>query len=84
MKRAFKLYIDEGIEESLNLDYKAAGALGKTDGKKKEISKDVSAMANSDGGRIIYGVPEQWSSSRSHRSRQSTGEFSKEWLEHVS
>ena len=51
-------YIDDGIEESLNLDYKAAGALAKTDGKKKEITKDVSAMANSDGGIIIYGVTE--------------------------
>ena len=38
-------YIDDGIEESLNLDYKAAGALAKTDGKRKEITKDVSAMA---------------------------------------
>ena len=42
-------YIDDGVEESLNLDYKAAGALAKTDGKRKEITKDVSAMANSEG-----------------------------------
>jgi predicted HTH transcriptional regulator len=47
-------------EESLTLEYKAAGALALT-GKRDfrdEISKDVSSMANSAGGRIIYGVSE--------------------------
>jgi predicted HTH transcriptional regulator len=45
-------------EESLTLEYKAAAALALT-GKRDfrdEISKDVSSMANSAGGRIIYGV----------------------------
>jgi hypothetical protein len=45
-------------EESLTLEYKAAKALTAT-GKRDfrdEISKDVSSMANSAGGRIIYGV----------------------------
>lgn len=51
-------YIDEKVEENIHLDYKAADALLKTEGKKKEISKDVSAFANSDGGTIIYGVKE--------------------------
>jgi hypothetical protein len=40
-------YVDDEIEESLTLDYKAAGSLDRTDGKKKEITKDISAMANS-------------------------------------
>lgn len=75
-------YIDDGIEESLNLDYKAAGALGKSDGKKKEITKDVSAMANSDGGLIFYGMHEQ-----NHLPGPidpfNRGNFSKEWLEQV-
>lgn len=75
-------YIDDGIEESLNLDYKAAGALGKTDGKRREITKDVSAMANSDGGKIIYGLIEQ-----NHLPGSidpvKRSDFSKEWLEHV-
>jgi predicted HTH transcriptional regulator len=40
------------IEENSNLDYKATDSLNKTlDSKKKEIAKDVSAMANSDGGK---------------------------------
>jgi hypothetical protein len=50
--------ISSRTEESLTLEYKAAGALALT-GKRDfrdEISKDVSSMANSAGGRIIYGV----------------------------
>lgn len=42
--------IDSEVEENLNLDYKAAGALEKNPKKKDEVSKDVSAMANSAGG----------------------------------
>lgn len=52
-------YINDGIEESRTIEYKAADALDSTsDSKKKEIAKDVSAMANSAGGIIIYGVKE--------------------------
>jgi predicted HTH transcriptional regulator len=51
-------HIKDGVEENLNLDYKAADALGTSDGKKKEITKDVSAFANSAGGIIIYGIKE--------------------------
>lgn len=42
--------------EDLGLDYKKSEALDKT--KKDEISKDVSAMANSAGGVLIYGLDE--------------------------
>ena len=52
-----KLIADQ-VEDNLHLDYKAADALAKTDGKKKEVSKDISALANSDGGIIIYGIKE--------------------------
>jgi hypothetical protein len=51
-------YIDDEEEESLTLDYKAADALAKSDGKKTEITKDVSAIANSAGGTIVYGLKE--------------------------
>lgn len=71
----------------MHLDYKAAGALGKTDGKKKEIAKDVSAFANSDGGVIIYGVSEYNDKEKEHLPEKldpiDRTEFSKEWLEHV-
>lgn len=50
--------IDNQVQESIDLDFKAADALQKTDCKKDEISKDVSAFANSAGGTIVYGVRE--------------------------
>jgi hypothetical protein len=76
-------HIDDEIEESTTLDYKAAPALGKD--KKDEITKDVSAMANADGGILIYGLKE-------HPTRRHVVEkldpidrtkFSKEWLDQV-
>ena len=78
-------YIDDGVEESLNLDYKAAAALAKTDGKRKEITKDVSAMANSEGGIIIYGVSEDTAIRHLPGNIDSIDRtvFSKEWIEHV-
>ena len=39
-----------GEQESLVLDYKSCDALAKTDKKKDELSKDVSAFADSAGG----------------------------------
>ncbi|MHC5728507.1 MAG: AlbA family DNA-binding domain-containing protein, partial [Nostoc sp.] len=51
--------IKDGVQESLELDYKECPAIFPlTDGKKKELSKDVSAFANSAGGIIIYGIKE--------------------------
>lgn len=49
--------ISNKVMESIHLDYKAGNALN--NGKPGEISKDVSAFANSDGGCIIYGVAEK-------------------------
>ncbi len=74
--------IDNGIEESINVDFKASGSLSKDEMKKKEISKDVSAFANSNGGIIIYGLTE-----KNHKADSFSfidGDiFSKEWLEQV-
>ena len=82
-----KQYIDDEIEENLNLDYKAAAALGKSDSKKKEITKDISAMANSDGGLIIYGIMEYQDPNRKHLPEKidpiDRTQFSKEWLEQI-
>ena len=78
--------ISDGVEESLSLEYKSAPALGKSDGKKAEIVKDVSAFANSSGGTVIYGVAEFQSDQR-HRPEKIDAvdrrEFSKEWLEQI-
>jgi len=79
--------IDNPTEESLILEYKSAEALGKNDAKKKEITKDVSAMANSAGGVILYGVKEYDEPAKRHLPEKIDGinrnEFSKEWIEQV-
>ena len=77
-----KWLIDNNAEESLTLEFKAAGALGKKDLKKKEIGKDVSAFANSAGGIIFYGIEE-----KEHKAADFSfidgNEFTKEWIENV-
>lgn len=72
------------IGESNTLEYKSCDSLGRTDGKKREISKDVSAFANSAGGMIVYGVIEN----SSHEPESidvgyDPGDISGEWLEQV-
>lgn len=74
--------IENEAEESIHLDFKAAGALGKNYEKKKEICKDVSAFANSDGGTIIYGIFED-NHKASSLSFIDGNEYTKEWLEQI-
>lgn len=80
-------FIDNQIEESNTLDYKAADALGISDGKKNELSKDVSAFANSNGGTIIYGIKEYNDAQRKHKPESidpiNRTVISKEWIEQV-
>ena len=75
------------VEENVHLDYKAADALQKTAGIKKEVSKDISAFANSDGGIVIYGVKEFTESAKKHLPEKidpiDRNLISKEWLEQV-
>lgn len=77
-----KSLIDNEVEESIYLDFKDAKALDKNDLKKKEISKDVSAFANSDGGIIVYGISE-----KNHKADHITfidgNIYTKEWLEQI-
>ena len=74
--------ITNEVEENIHLDYKAAGALEKDDKKRTEITKDISAFANSDGGIIVYGVSEE-----DHKPKEINpidGRiYTKEWLENV-
>jgi hypothetical protein len=74
--------ISIGAEESINLDYKACGSLDLIDSRKNEISKDVSAFANSDGGIIIYGIAEANHKADSLSFIDGTI-YTKEWLEQV-
>lgn len=80
-------FIDNQIEESNTLDYKAADALAMTDGKKNELSKDVSAFANSNGGTIIYGIKEFNDAPSKHKPESidpiNRTVISKEWIEQV-
>src|SRR5262249_53838282 len=77
--------IEEDIQQSLTLDYKDARALEKTDQKRNELCKDVSAFANSAGGQIIYGIQENGH----HPFRVqdvdavSSADISREWVEQV-
>ena len=58
-KQKLDQMIVDKVEESLTLEYKRAAALDKKDDKKKaELTKDVSAFANSSGGVLVYGIAE--------------------------
>jgi hypothetical protein len=51
--------IQDKVEERHHLEYKQCAALDLGDNQRKtELSKDVSALANSSGGTIIYGIVE--------------------------
>lgn len=50
--------IAEQVEESTHIEFKRG--INKDDGNwRNELAKDISAMANSDGGMIIYGIEEK-------------------------
>ena len=69
------------------MEFKAAAALGPDARQKTEITKDVSAMANSAGGTLIYGLAQFHASASRHLPERidpiSRTAFSKEWLEHI-
>ena len=75
--------IKDQVAESLSLDYKASAALQRTDGKKTELSKDVSAFANSAGGVLVYGIHENGHIPTHIDDGSDPDEISKEWLEQV-
>ncbi len=80
--------LNNKVEENINLDYKAAGALQKADSKTtNEISKDVSAFANSNGGVIIYGIKEGSTRGNQHLPESfdpiERTVINKEWLEQI-
>jgi len=80
-------FITSEIEESLTLEYKSAEALDRVDAKKKEITKDVSAMANSAGGILIYGISEFSVENKRHLPERITPvdrrKYPREWVEQI-
>jgi hypothetical protein len=77
--------IKNKTEENLNLDYKASDSLKRNDKSTSEISKDVSAFANSDGGIIIYGINEDPKNRHLPHEIDAVDRrlISKEWLEQI-
>ena len=86
-QETLQAYIDDGVQESQRIEYKAAEALGKSDPRKIQITKDVSAMANAAGGIIIYGMREHDAPEKRHLPEKLDGIdrtiFTREWLDQV-
>lgn len=81
----FQKMVDAQIEETLTLEYKASPALTRDSKNVLELCKDVSAMANSAGGQIIYGIEED---KKTHKpSRVDNGvtdeKITREWLHQI-
>lgn len=76
--------IAAGIQENLGLEFKRCDALQNTDAKKDELSKDVSAFANSAGGELIYGIVEDTRLPTSiDTGFDLRGPITREWIEQV-
>jgi len=79
--------ISSQTEENISLDYKASESFGRNDSRKAEITKDVSAFANSAGGTIIYGIKEYSELSKKHLPEKfdpvDRTQFTREWIEQI-
>jgi hypothetical protein len=72
-----------GEQESLTLDYKHSASLAKDNGKKNDLSKDVSSFANSAGGVLVYGMKEDKHVPTEIDVGLDRNAITKEWLESV-
>src|ERR1700760_3001581 len=77
--------VDEGIEESLTLDYKASPSLSRDGKNPDELCKDVSALANSAGGQLVYGIEEDRTTSKPSKVDDGVADpkITKEWIEQI-
>ncbi|WP_257168374.1 helix-turn-helix domain-containing protein [Bradyrhizobium sp. SRS-191] len=77
--------VDEGLEESLTLDYKASPALIRDGKGPDELCKDVSALANSAGGQLVYGVEEDKTTMRPSKIDEGVQDpkITREWIEQI-
>jgi hypothetical protein len=71
-------------QESLVLEYKMCDALKRTEDRTKfELSKDVSAFANSAGGVLVYGIEEDKHYPKQIDVGYDPNDITKEWIEQV-
>ncbi len=75
--------VEEGLQESLTLEYKASLALQKSSDARSELVKDVTALANSAGGQIIYGIRERNGVPQGVDVGVDAKTFSSEWIGQV-
>ena len=77
--------VDEGLEESLTLDYKASPALSREGGKAVEMCKDVTALANSAGGQLVYGIEEDKATKKPSAvdGGVDDSKITREWIEQI-
>ncbi|GEM_PF-2156294 len=77
-------FVSDRVPESIHLDYKRSDALKKTDRDRRELSKDVAALATAEGGMLVYGIAEN---SDTHEAdvldSGADPAISKEWIEQV-
>jgi hypothetical protein len=73
--------VSDEIQESLTLDYKASPALAKDSKARDELCKDVSALANSAGGQLVYGIEEK--DHKPIRVDEGNTSVTREWIEQV-
>jgi hypothetical protein len=77
--------VDEAIQESLTLDYKASPALSRDGKAPDELCKDVAALANSTGGQLIYGIEEDKITKKPSRVDDGVTDpkITREWIEQI-
>jgi hypothetical protein len=75
--------IADQAREAIDLEFKRSAALAKTDQSRSNLSKDVSAMANSAGGVILYSVVETDSVATGIDGGSIVQVISPEWIEQV-
>ena len=77
--------VDEALEESLTLDYKASAALSREGKAPDEMCKDVTALANSAGGQLVYVIEEDKVTRKPSRVDDGVDDtkITREWIEQI-
>src|SRR5258708_3564509 len=75
--------VNAQAKENIELEFKESASLENTEKKKEEISKDISAFANSAGGVLIYGMVEDGHVAIGLDDGSDPNVVTKEWLEQV-